>query len=437
MARKHTVQPRPTRPSPRHRLPRPHPSPTPPPAATLSTTTLHRHAPLPRLPAEEFKIVFSPGGGLDLRTTTNGALLQILCTLATIDYATARTADRVRINPYNNSLTVSTPSEPRARLYLQVSELCLGPTSHPLRAYMAAPDNALRGIIYNAVDSQAQDEVVQDLQSMNVNTPYAIADACQMGRSKSILITFVDTTTLPSAIVFNCGIYRCHPFRPKAEACTNCWAPGTARTCARSPSPPSVIAAARLTRQSSPRHASPAATCAREPTSQARVRASSGSTGTASGHLQDPASPTSATHRAHPLDLLAFPPPLCFPWCPVCQPPPLRLLPTSAQHHTPPRQIAVYCPFGRPITLSTVGGRLRNNPRLRNCRWARLASDMEEHCSSLLRQQWGQTYNRMAGNLGLRDTWSLLRVLLDPTHTKASQRKELVANRAKNTQAQR
>ncbi|KAH7954229.1 hypothetical protein HPB49_016787 [Dermacentor silvarum] len=201
-------------------------TPTPPPAITPSTTTLRRHAPLPRLPAEDFKIVFRPGGGLDLRTTTNGALLQILCTLATIDYATARTADRVRINPYNNSLTISTPSEPRARLYLRVSELRLGPTSYPLRAYMAAPDNALRGIIYNAVDSQTQDEIVQDLQAMNVNTPYAIADARQMGRSQSILITFVGTTTLPSAIVFNCGIYRCHPFRPKAEACTNCWAPG-------------------------------------------------------------------------------------------------------------------------------------------------------------------------------------------------------------------
>ncbi|XP_037516758.1 uncharacterized protein LOC119393708 [Rhipicephalus sanguineus] len=91
---------------------------------------------------------------------------------------------------------------------------------------MAAPDNALRGIIYNAVDSQTQEEIIQDLQSMNVNTPYAIADARQMGRSKSILITFVGTTTLPSSIVFNCGVYRCHPFRPKAEACTNCCTPG-------------------------------------------------------------------------------------------------------------------------------------------------------------------------------------------------------------------
>ncbi|KAH8022569.1 hypothetical protein HPB51_000263 [Rhipicephalus microplus] len=50
---------------------------------------------------------------------------------------------------------------------------------------------------------------------------------------------------------------------------------------------------------------------------------------------------------------------------------------------------------------------------------ARRAFDTEKHCSSLLRQQWGQTCDRMAGNLGLRDTWSLLRGLLDTTHPKA------------------
>ncbi|KAL3202267.1 hypothetical protein MRX96_042590 [Rhipicephalus microplus] len=66
----------------------------------------------------------------------------------------------------------------------------------------------------------------------------------------------------------------------------------------------------------------------------------------------------------------------------------------------------------------------KHNRHLRLC-LARLALDMEEQCSSLLREQWGQTCDRMAGNLALRDTWSLLRVLVDPTHTKASQRKNV------------
>ncbi|KAH7950646.1 hypothetical protein HPB51_028331 [Rhipicephalus microplus] len=76
-----------------------------PPNTTPSAPTPRRHAPLPQLPAEDVNIVFRPGGGLDLRTTTNGDLLQTLCSPANIDYAAARTADRVRINSCNNSLS--------------------------------------------------------------------------------------------------------------------------------------------------------------------------------------------------------------------------------------------------------------------------------------------------------------------------------------------
>ncbi|KAL3202265.1 hypothetical protein MRX96_042588 [Rhipicephalus microplus] len=91
---------------------------------------------------------------------------------------------------------------------------------------MAAPDDALHGIIYNAVNSQTQDEIIQDFHSTNLNSPYAIADAHQMGLSKSILITFVSTTILPSSIVLNCGVYRCPAFCPKANTCINCCTPG-------------------------------------------------------------------------------------------------------------------------------------------------------------------------------------------------------------------
>ncbi|KAH7977237.1 hypothetical protein HPB49_000079 [Dermacentor silvarum] len=62
--------------------------------------------------------------------------------------------------------------------------------------------------------------------------------------------------------------------------------------------------------------------------------------------------------------------------------------------------------FGRSITLSTAGGRLRNTIAACASVWhGSLGPDMRPH--------------------GRRDTWSLLRVLLDPTHTKASQRKDI------------
>ncbi|KAL3205761.1 hypothetical protein MRX96_052936 [Rhipicephalus microplus] len=124
-------------------------------------------------------------------------MLQTLCSLATIDYAAAHTTDGVRINPYNNSLPISTPSESHARFYLRTLELRLGISYYPLRAYMAAaPDNSLRGIIYTAVDSQVQDEIFQDLQSMNLNTSYAIADVRRVGRSNYIQLP---SSALPSS----------------------------------------------------------------------------------------------------------------------------------------------------------------------------------------------------------------------------------------------
>ncbi|KAL1485467.1 hypothetical protein MTO96_047308, partial [Rhipicephalus appendiculatus] len=461
-------------------------------------------------------------GGLDLRTTTNGVLLKTLCSLATIDYATARTADRVRINPYNNSLTVSTPSESRARLYLRVSELRLGTISYPRRAYMAAPDNALRGIIYNAVDSQTQDEIIQDLQSMNVNTPYAIADARRMRRSKSILITFVGTTTLPSTIVFNCGIYRCHPFRPKAEACMNCWTPGhradvctkpKSALCYRCGQTHETVEPPDLRPMLPPKAPSaPLLLVLRKALSCAGrnalvilgdFNASHTSWGypqnTRKGHslwnfihnerlsiLNNFTRPTrigSSVQRDTNPDLALARNVADSSWCNtgislgsdhyvLCTTFPLPSLARSSTRLAQVvdwdrfRSIGLSTSSSSPITdlsawtetiladvrtatstlpaaphSTTADSRLlhlweayhavhrrwqaqKHNRRLR-LRLARLASDMEEHCSSLLRQQWGQTCDRMAGNLGLRDTWSLLRVLLDPTHTKASQRKDI------------
>ncbi|KAG0410928.1 hypothetical protein HPB47_011954 [Ixodes persulcatus] len=126
-----------------------------------------RHSPLPKLPKTDFKIVFRPGCGLNLRD----------------------------------------------KLY-------------PVKAYVAAPDNAVRGILYNAIYNQAQDEIFQDLVELNPSKSFTIVDARQLGRTKSILVTFINTKEVPPQLNFCGTIYTCHPFRAKTEACFNCWKPG-------------------------------------------------------------------------------------------------------------------------------------------------------------------------------------------------------------------
>ncbi|KAH7984887.1 hypothetical protein HPB49_025664 [Dermacentor silvarum] len=244
------------------------------------------------------------------------------------------------------------------------------------------------------------------------------------------------------------------------------WAAGllaTAQTSPPSPSLPSVSAAARLTTAIEPPTCVPCSilcngahvTGSRPCKLRFDRNGPSSPPATSKPQPSPPAPPTGPIHKTAWSSRHL----LCLPWCPVCQPPALRLLPASSGPRRPPptpphhRNLSAWTEtvladvHAATSTLpaapysTTAGSRKlhlwetyhavhrRWPPRKHNrhlyLRLARLASDMEEHCSSLLRQEWGQTCDRMAGNLGLRDTWSLLRVLLDPTHTKASQRKDI------------
>nr|XP_050052453.1 uncharacterized protein LOC126548356 [Dermacentor andersoni] len=203
------------------------PPPASPPSKTPCTTTLRR-----RLPAEDFKIVYRPGGGLDLRTTTNGALLQILCTHATIDYATARTADRVQI--IHGAFQIHL-HHLRRRFY--------PPLHHRLQ---------LRGLPLPPVlpESRGLHEVLGSWP--------------------------------PRGCLHQAQVRPLSPLRPGPQA-------------SRAPDLRPLLHPV----QGSPHH--------RLAPVRALVRPER--LVIASSHLQAPASPTSATHRAHPQDLAAFPPP--------------------------------------------------------------------------------------------------------------------------------
>ncbi|KAH7941304.1 hypothetical protein HPB49_011914 [Dermacentor silvarum] len=199
---------------------------TTPATAPLPSGKPKGHAPLPKLPKTDLKIIFQPGGGLCVRQCNGGVLLPLVCAAACIDYNTARQQDKLRLNPFNNSFTISTPAEVRAKRYVAVDSLQLGTLKYPLRAYVATPDDAVRGIVYNALYNQTEEEIIQDLQAMNKSSQYTITDARHLGKTKSILITFINVQALPKQLNFHGTLYVCHPFKAKVEACHNCWRVG-------------------------------------------------------------------------------------------------------------------------------------------------------------------------------------------------------------------
>ncbi|KAH7964972.1 hypothetical protein HPB49_002717 [Dermacentor silvarum] len=157
---------------------------TTPAMAPLACGRPKRHAPLPKLPKTDLKIIFRHGGGLCVQQCNGRVLLPLVCAAARIDYNTARQQDKLRPNPFNSSFLISTPAEVPAKRYVAVDSLQLGTVKYPLRAYVAAPDDAVRGITHNALYNQTEDEIIQDLQAMNKSSQYTITDARPLGKTR-------------------------------------------------------------------------------------------------------------------------------------------------------------------------------------------------------------------------------------------------------------
>ncbi|CAN7939679.1 unnamed protein product [Ixodes hexagonus] len=148
---------------------------------------LRRKAPLPRLPAGDYKIVYRPRGW-NLNTFVPRQLERAACDAVHVPFDVAQTEDSVRVNSTNNTLTISTPDRQRAAAYASLQTLRIEGRDFEVASSVAAPDDSVRGIIYQAFDGSSPDEVRQGF--MNRNPGVIVVDARRLGRSKSIQITF-------------------------------------------------------------------------------------------------------------------------------------------------------------------------------------------------------------------------------------------------------
>ncbi|XP_065281725.1 uncharacterized protein [Dermacentor albipictus] len=181
--------------------------------------------PLPRLPDNAYKIVHRPRGGLRLRDHTATTLLYALCLDIGVNFGEIKQHDQVMINPFNNSFTVSTPSMERAGKYAEVQHIKILDQVYSTCAYVAAPDNSIKGIAYHVLEDQSHAKIMDDI--VKVNPQLEISDARRMGKSsKALFITFANTKRVPDSIRFGGGIHNCNLFRPIVEACYNCRRPG-------------------------------------------------------------------------------------------------------------------------------------------------------------------------------------------------------------------
>ncbi|KAH7937189.1 hypothetical protein HPB49_008599 [Dermacentor silvarum] len=147
------------------------------------TAERKKRPPIPRLPRDDRKIVVRPRN-LNLRTIPPGILLATVCAQLNLPMPVIRNEDQLRINPYNNTFTISTPSDERAQLYLNLPGIRINDVDHPVMAYLPAPDNAVRGVIYGALGDESAEEIIE-LCTIE-NPKLQILSARRMGQSRAM-----------------------------------------------------------------------------------------------------------------------------------------------------------------------------------------------------------------------------------------------------------
>ncbi|KAL3197290.1 hypothetical protein MRX96_014756 [Rhipicephalus microplus] len=114
--------------------------PSPPPAPPRHL----RRTPLPQLPRGDFNVVVRPRGGLDVTKQTPRMLLTAISSTTAVSLQEALAQDQLRLHPTNNTFTLSTPVEARARAYAELTSISLGASRTDVTAYLAPPDDAVR-----------------------------------------------------------------------------------------------------------------------------------------------------------------------------------------------------------------------------------------------------------------------------------------------------
>ncbi|KAH6929047.1 hypothetical protein HPB50_022522 [Hyalomma asiaticum] len=174
---------------------------------------------VPRLPLDDFKIVFRPTAGVNLAKFNDGELRAAVVANSGLQPSVAA-EDIMCTNLPKNVFTVSTSCAERVSNYVKIRELTLRGDKRAFHAYVAPPDRARPGIIYRAWSGESPQDLLRELRRANPLLP--IVQARDMGRtSRSVLIHFMAEELPPSVKMFGV-LYAVFKFRPKVEACINC-----------------------------------------------------------------------------------------------------------------------------------------------------------------------------------------------------------------------
>lgn len=172
---------------------------------------------LPRLPAEDYKVIVRPRGGLSVSEHRQARIYCCLRNAAGVGREAAE-EDSICINYKQNIVVVSTPSEERARRYGAITKIRVGEQEHEASAYRAAPENTSKGLIRGISQEESSEDIIDNL--VTARNP-SILHAKRMGNTDNVIVLF-DGLHVPRYVKYGALIVRCSLYRKHIDICYEC-----------------------------------------------------------------------------------------------------------------------------------------------------------------------------------------------------------------------
>ncbi|KAM7310606.1 hypothetical protein ISCGN_007514 [Ixodes scapularis] len=117
-------------------------------------------------------------------------ILHAVCTVQKIAEPVAIENDHLRIHPENNTFTISTPDEARARTYAALKSLSVGENTYEMNAYVPPPDDSRRGIVFNAYSYETDADIFDEFRKRNPNLN--VVGGRRLGKSRHMIVTIAE-----------------------------------------------------------------------------------------------------------------------------------------------------------------------------------------------------------------------------------------------------
>lgn len=187
---------------------------TPPKAIIRPDANVTKPRP-PPLPKEDFKMVIRPKEGLNLRKQSPALLSESILSAAQITWREAEL--RVRVDPSQNILTISTPHKQAARALNRITQLVLQGKTYPVSLYGLSPHDSCKGIIHNIPQHYSMKEVLEDLWLPGTE----FLTCRRLGSTATVLITILGNR-VPFYVYYKGVETRCYVYKQTIPYCHNC-----------------------------------------------------------------------------------------------------------------------------------------------------------------------------------------------------------------------